>query len=148
MTDIAKGTTAVFTNFIQQPLPDGSSTGAGHSGQSGALGMGQRAAFGLNTFNSFWAYVTPIAGAVVADGYWGRFKTIQLAILASMCGHIILIISAVPPVLTNPHGAIGAFSIGLVIMGIGTGGFKSNISPLLCEQRTFSSAFISRHTVF
>lgn len=33
-------------NFIQQPLPDGSSTGAGHSGQSGALGMGQRASTG------------------------------------------------------------------------------------------------------
>jgi hypothetical protein len=36
-------------NFIQQPLPDGSSTGAGHSGQSGALGMGQRASTGLTT---------------------------------------------------------------------------------------------------
>lgn len=43
------GTTAVFVNFIQQPLPDGSSTGAGHSGQSGALGMGQRASTGLTT---------------------------------------------------------------------------------------------------
>jgi POT family proton-dependent oligopeptide transporter len=40
--------TGVVTNFIQQPLPDGSSTGAGFSGQSGALGQGQRAATGLN----------------------------------------------------------------------------------------------------
>lgn len=37
------GTTAVFVNFIQQPLPEGSNTGAGFDGQSGALGMGQRA---------------------------------------------------------------------------------------------------------
>lgn len=37
------GTTAVFVNFIQQPLPEGSDTGAGFDGQSGALGMGQRA---------------------------------------------------------------------------------------------------------
>lgn len=40
------GTTVVFTNFIQQPLPDGSRTGAGHNGQSGALGKGQRASTG------------------------------------------------------------------------------------------------------
>ena len=43
------GTTAVFVNFIQQPLPPGSRTGAGFSGQSGALNMGQRASTGLTT---------------------------------------------------------------------------------------------------
>jgi len=42
------GTTAVFVNFIQQPLPPGSNTGAGKDDyQSGALGMGQRASTGL-----------------------------------------------------------------------------------------------------
>ena len=41
------GTTVVFTNFIQQPLPDNSRTGAGgHDGQSGALGQGQQASTG------------------------------------------------------------------------------------------------------
>lgn len=43
------GTTAVFVNFIQQPRPEHSKTGAGFSGQSGALGMGQRASTGLTT---------------------------------------------------------------------------------------------------
>lgn len=44
------GTTAVFVNFIQQPLPPGSNTGAGKDDyQSGALGMGQRASTGLTT---------------------------------------------------------------------------------------------------
>jgi POT family proton-dependent oligopeptide transporter len=43
------GTTAVFVNFIQQDLPPGSNTGAGFEGQSGALGMGQRASTGLTT---------------------------------------------------------------------------------------------------
>lgn len=36
-------------NFIQQPLPRGSTTGAGFEGQSGALDMGQRASTGLTT---------------------------------------------------------------------------------------------------
>lgn len=50
------GTTIVFTNFIQQPLPVGSTTGAGHDGQSGALNQGQRAATGLTTFNQVYAF--------------------------------------------------------------------------------------------
>lgn len=43
------GCTVVYVNFIQQDMPLGSNTGAGFGGQSGALGMGQRASFGLTT---------------------------------------------------------------------------------------------------
>lgn len=42
-------TDSVVVNFIQQPLPEGSTTGAGFEGQSGALDMGQRASTGLTT---------------------------------------------------------------------------------------------------
>ncbi|BCS21429.1 putative MFS peptide transporter [Aspergillus puulaauensis] len=130
------GTTAVFVNFIQQPLPPGSTTGAlaGGSDVPGALGMGQQASTGLTLFNSFWAYVMPLAGAWVADQYLGRFRTIMFSIAAALIGHVILIISAIPPVIANPNGAIGCFAIGLIIMGVGTGGFKSNISALIAEQ--------------
>lgn len=42
------GTVAVFVNFIQRPLPAGSTTGAVHDNSvPGALGMGQRASTGL-----------------------------------------------------------------------------------------------------
>jgi hypothetical protein len=74
------GTTIVFVNFIQQPLPAGSTTGAGFDNQSGALDMGQRASTGLTTFNQFWAYITPLFGAWIADGYLGRFNTILCAV--------------------------------------------------------------------
>ncbi|TVY80528.1 putative peptide transporter ptr2 [Lachnellula suecica] len=130
------GTTAVFVNFIQQPLPEGSTTGAGFSGQSGALDMGQQASTGLTTFNAFWAYIMPLAGAYMADQYWGRFKTIQISIGVALVGHVILIISAIPQVIVNPKGSIACFAIGIVIMGMGVGGFKSNISPLIAEQCT------------
>ncbi len=72
----------------------------------------------------------------MADTYWGRFKTIQVSIAIALVGHVILIVSALPPVIVNPNGAIAAFAIGIVIMGIGVGGFKSNISPLIAEQCT------------
>ncbi|ETI28381.1 hypothetical protein G647_00830 [Cladophialophora carrionii CBS 160.54] len=130
------GTTVVFVNFIQQPLPEGSTTGAGKSGQSGALGMGQRASTGLVTFNQFWAYVMPLLGAYMADAHWGRYKTIHAAIICAMVGHVILTASAAPSVIQNGSSALAAFAIGLIILGVGTGGFKSNISPLLAEQQT------------
>ncbi|ERF72052.1 hypothetical protein EPUS_04970 [Endocarpon pusillum Z07020] len=129
------GTTVVFTNFIQQPLPEGSRTGAaGTDGQAGALGMGQRASTGLGTFNQFWVYFTPLIGAYIADTYLGRFNTICVSLAIAIVGHIILTISAVPTVLANPNGALGCFIVGLILMGIGTGGFKPNISPLVAEQ--------------
>lgn len=129
------GSTVVFTNFIQQKLPAGSHTGAGgKNGQSGALGMGQRAATGLTTFNSFWVYVTPLLGAYIADTYWGRYKTICVAVAIALFGHVLLIISAVPGVIEHAHGAVACFAIAIVIMGLGTGAFKSNISPLIAEQ--------------
>ncbi|KUJ06681.1 Ptr2 peptide transporter [Mollisia scopiformis] len=128
------GTTVVFTNFIQQPLPLGSKTGAGFSGQSGALNMGQQASTGLTTFNQFWVYLMPLFGAYVADTYLGRYKTICYALAIAIVGHIVLVMSAIPPVIVHPHNSLSAFIIGLIIMGVGTGSFKSNISPLIAEQ--------------
>jgi proton-dependent oligopeptide transporter, POT family len=123
------------TNFIQQPLPDGSKTGAaGTHGQAGALGKGQRASTGIGTFNQFWVYFTPLLGAYVADTYLGRYNTILLALAIAIVGHIILTVSAIPTVLSNSSGALACFLIGLIIMGVGTGGFKPNISPLIAEQ--------------
>lgn len=50
------GSSILYTNFVQWPLPEGSRTGAGGlHGQSGALGMGQSAAQGITLFNTFFA---------------------------------------------------------------------------------------------
>lgn len=51
---------------------------------------------GLTTFYQFWLYVTPIAGAYIADTYWGRYKTVCVSVAIAMLGHIIMIISAIP----------------------------------------------------
>ncbi|KAF2202260.1 PTR2-domain-containing protein [Delitschia confertaspora ATCC 74209] len=131
------GCQVLYTNFVQQPLPPGSTTGRdlrpGDEAQPGALGMGQRASFGIGTFNQFWSYTCPILGAYIADEYLGRYNTIFIAIAFSIIGHIILIISALPPVLASDH-AIAPFIIGVIVLGFGTGAFKANISPLIAEQ--------------
>lgn len=73
----------------------------------------------------------PLVGAWVADQYLGRFKTIMWSIAIALVGHSILVISAIPPVIDNPNGAVACFAIGLVIMGVGTGGFKYALSSSL-----------------
>ncbi|PCD40619.1 hypothetical protein FGRA07_01890 [Fusarium graminearum] len=126
------GCTVVFTNFIQQPLPPGSTTGADDE-QPGALGMGQRASTGITTFNQFWQYLMPLLGAYLADQYWGRYKTISYALVVDIIGHLILIVSAVPGVIQS-DGALGAMIVAIIVIGFGTGGFKPNVNPLIVEQ--------------
>ncbi|KAL0572403.1 hypothetical protein V5O48_009564 [Marasmius crinis-equi] len=136
------GCSAVFTNFIQQSLPPGSHTGAGFAhGQSGALGLGQQASTGLTTFYQFWVYLTPLLGAYIADTYLGRFNTVCVAIFITLIGHILLIVCAVPGVIEY-KSAIAVFAIAMVVMGLGTGIFKANISPLIAEQYRRTRLFI------
>ncbi|PKS05207.1 hypothetical protein jhhlp_008575 [Lomentospora prolificans] len=129
------GTTAVFVNFIAMPMPEGSTTGAaGTHGQAGALGLGQQVSFPVTMFNTFWSYVMPLLGGYLADTYWGRYVTIQYAIGIATFGHIIIIIAAIPSVISNPQGSLGCFMVGLLFFGTGVGWFKANISPLIAEQ--------------
>lgn len=60
-------------------------------------------------------------GAYVADTYWGRYKTISVSLGIAMLGHILLVISALPGVIQHPSGALAAFIVALVVMGVGTG---------------------------
>lgn len=62
--------------------------------------------------------MTPLLGAYIADTYWGRFKTICVAVAIALIGHIVLIVSAVPGVIEH-ESAVGAFALALVIMGFG-----------------------------
>ncbi|KAJ7176328.1 peptide transporter PTR2A [Mycena crocata] len=137
------GAGVVFTNFIQYPLPDGSHTGAGlRDGQSGALGKGQHASTGITTFYQFWCNVTPFLGAYIADVHLGRFNTICVAVCIALIGHIILIIAAVPGIVEHPDTSLLIFLVALVIMGLGTGLFKANISPLVAEQYRRTKLFV------
>lgn len=71
----------------------------------------------------------------MADTYLGRYNTIAASLAIAIVGHIILTCSAIPSLLsTNSSGALACFLVGLIIMGVGTGGFKPNISPLVAEQ--------------
>ncbi|OJJ44553.1 hypothetical protein ASPZODRAFT_70968 [Penicilliopsis zonata CBS 506.65] len=138
------GTQVLYANFVNHSLPQvngppGSNhnTGAGGGsaqGISGALGQGAEIASAINTFNTFWMYCVPLVAAWVADEHWGRYRTICVAVAIAILGHIVLVISALPAVITHTTTCFAVFLVGVVIMGVGTGGFKPNISPLIVEQ--------------
>lgn len=86
-------------------------------------------------------YVTPLLGAYIADTYWGRYKTICVAVVIAFVGHVVMIISSVPGVIEKT-GAIGAFIVSLIVTGFGTGLFKANISPLVAEQYKRTKLFV------
>jgi POT family proton-dependent oligopeptide transporter len=79
------------------------------------------------------AAVTPILGAIIADQYLGRYKTIVLFCGVYWIGLLILWTTALPTSLAHGH-ALGGYIATIVIIGFGTGGIKSNIAPLIADQ--------------
>lgn len=130
------GTTQVFQNMIQNPLPPGSTTGnnPAANGVPGVYGRDQQAATGITTMNTFWVYVNPLIGGWLADTYLGRFNTICLGVAIALVGHVLFIISAIPGVIKDANGSFACFILGVVINGVGTGFFKSTVSVLIAEQ--------------
>lgn len=119
------GCQGIFQNYVQRPL-DGSEG-------PGALGMGHQGATGLTTFYSFWCYVTPLLGGFIADQYLGRYKTILTFAGVYVIGLLILVTTAIPSSLRAGAG-LGGYITSILLTGIGTGGIKANVAPLIAEQ--------------
>ena len=77
--------------------------------------------------------VTPILGAIIADQYLGRYKTIVLFCGVYLVGLLVLWTTALPHALAHGSGLPG-FIVAIIIIGFGTGGIKSNVAPLIADQ--------------
>ncbi|KAH6905975.1 peptide transporter PTR2B [Coprinopsis sp. MPI-PUGE-AT-0042] len=134
------GTTNIFNNYIRAPLPKGSTNGAvvfdRANGIAGALGKGQTTSFAIRTFNTFLVYCTPWLGAIIADTVWGRYKTIMVFSVVCLIGHIVLVGGASPGALANPNVAMALLIVSIIIIGVGAGSIKANVSPMIAEQYT------------
>lgn len=111
------------------------------NGLPGALGLSQSRATALSNFFQFWCYVTPIIGAVVADQYLGRYLTIKWFSLIYMAGIAVLFVTSLPFSIER-GAALPGLLTAMVIIGLGTGGIKSNVSPLIAEQVRSTNAFV------
>ncbi|ETN39965.1 uncharacterized protein HMPREF1541_06192 [Cyphellophora europaea CBS 101466] len=121
------GCQGIFQNYVQKPL-DGSLG-------NGGLGLGHQGATGLTTFYTFWCYTTPLLGGLIADQYLGKYKTILTFAGVYMCGLLILVCTSIPSSLQAGAG-LGGYVTSILLTGLGTGGIKANVAPLIAEQYT------------
>ncbi len=75
-------------------------------------------------FNTL-VYFLPVLGGIIADWYWGKYKTILYLSLVYCAGNACLAFF---------HTDLQAFSIGLLLIAIGSGGIKPCVSANVGDQ--------------
>lgn len=99
----------------------------------GVLNLKSQGATALSYFWQFWCYITPIFGAWVSDTYLGKYNTICVFCVIYIIGIFLLFITSLPSVASHSV-SLGGFIAAIIIIGLGTGGVKSNVSPLIADQ--------------
>ncbi|KAH7080634.1 helicase C-terminal domain-containing protein [Paraphoma chrysanthemicola] len=128
------GLSGPFQNYIANSYKD-------PNGLPGALGLKQSGATAMTNLFQFWCYVTPVFGAIVADQYLGKYATIKWFSVVYMVGISILFATSLP--WSIEQGAAGpGLVVAMVVIGLGTGGIKSNVSPLIAEQVLSTKPYI------
>ncbi|KAJ7234447.1 POT family-domain-containing protein [Mycena rebaudengoi] len=119
------GITAPLQNYMQNSRHDPL--------RPGALGLGQSGATRLSYFLTFFVYITSFGGALVADGWLGRYKSLVFFASFYVIGLLLLLVTSLP--ISLDHGAgLGGLIGAIIIFGIGAGGMKSNLSPFMADQ--------------
>lgn len=126
------GLSTPFQNYMQNG-PDDT--------PKGVLSLNQQGATALSYFFQFWCYLTPILGGWIADTYWGKYKTIFVSAMIYIVGIFILFITSLPSIASRTT-SLGGFITAIIIIGVATGGIKSNVSPLIADQIPKTSPII------
>lgn len=77
-------------------------------------------------------YSSPLLGSILADGYIGKFWTIFFISIFYACGQILLAFSSIAPSGSSHHPLLDL--LGLLIVGLGTGGIKPCVSAFGGDQ--------------
>jgi len=83
-----------------------------------------------HTFSMF-CYFTPIFGAMIADMFLGKFKTIVYISTIYILGHVLKTVAAFPDIGVDP---VSFSLIGLALIALGTGGIKPCVSAFGGDQ--------------
>uniref|UniRef100_A0A665WME3 Solute carrier family 15 member 2 n=1 Tax=Echeneis naucrates TaxID=173247 RepID=A0A665WME3_ECHNA len=79
------------------------------------------------------AYFTPILGALIADSWLGKFKTIIYLSIVYVIGHVVKSVGAIPTVgSSDVHIALSM--VGLILIALGTGGIKPCVAAFGGDQ--------------
>ncbi|XP_046443391.1 peptide transporter family 1-like isoform X5 [Daphnia pulex] len=79
---------------------------------------------------SMLCYFTPVFGAILADTYLGKFRTILYLSCLYACGNVLLSVASIPNTLPQKEFSL----LGLFIIALGTGGIKPCVSAFGGEQ--------------
>ncbi|KAG0365133.1 POT family-domain-containing protein [Gamsiella multidivaricata] len=82
---------------------------------------------------SFFSYITTIFGAIVADKWLGKYKTILIFAILYTLGLVLLTVSSIDS-LKDTVGLPGFVVALYCAISWGTGGIKSNVSTFAAEQ--------------
>ncbi|XP_071484620.1 solute carrier family 15 member 2-like [Diadema antillarum] len=85
-----------------------------------------------HSFNML-CYFSPIFGAMIADGWLGKYRTIVYIAQIYMIGNAVMCFTALPPQTTGSPELYGPM-IGLILIGLGTGGIKPCVSAFGGDQ--------------
>ncbi|KAL4894259.1 POT family-domain-containing protein [Aspergillus ambiguus] len=128
------GLSGPLQNYIKNPYNQAAEL-------PGALGKGQAIATALGNFFKFWAYASTVIGAIVADQFIGKFKAILVACMVYIVGLTVLVATAIPASIRG-GSAFGGLIASMIILGLGTGGIKANVTPFCAEQYQKTHAFV------
>ncbi|XP_077997933.1 solute carrier family 15 member 2-like [Glandiceps talaboti] len=78
-------------------------------------------------------YLSPIGGAMISDGFWGKYKTIFLIAWVYLAGCVVMSLSSIPQ-LTNDQPRMGGPIVGLFLIAMGTGGIKPCVAAFGGDQ--------------
>ncbi|KAJ5761741.1 uncharacterized protein N7511_005123 [Penicillium nucicola] len=125
--------TAPMQNYIENAYNDPLRRGALGQSVLKDIQQGQATATSINYFFTCWCFMAPIIGAIIADGFLGRFRTICLGTGVAIGGVLILFVTSFP--FSIKHGAgLPGLIVALILIGLGFGGIKSNVAPLIADQ--------------
>ena len=111
------GVSGTFNNYLANPYKGGPPWDG--EDLPGAIGRGTAFASGMQNYWQFWCYVTPIIGAIVADQYLGRYKTIILFSCFYITGLVILLVTSLPFAIEN-GAALGGLAAAMTVTGLGS----------------------------
>jgi POT family proton-dependent oligopeptide transporter len=117
----------ILQNFIQFPMP------TGNNKQPGVLNLGRKTA--TTMILSFYCLCnfSPIVVAILADQFWGKYKTIIMSCVIYLVGLILLVLTSIPASIRAGAG-LPALICSMVLLGIAAGGFKTLVGPLMADQ--------------
>lgn len=97
------------------------------------IGFSANVATSISHAFNMVCYGTPLLGALLADSYLGKYRTILSISIVYSVGNLVMALTAIP-VLGAGEGHYAGAIVGLLLIGIGTGGIKPCVAAFGGDQ--------------